>query len=326
MKKIIFPLIILIAVFGIIFIFQENEELKEEEKEVKVITSFYPLFELAEKIGGERVEASYIVPPGADPHEFEPSLREIAEIENANLFLYNGAGLEPWSEKVEENLQGKDVKIINMSSLFDLLKGDDHHHEHDDEKHHHHKHNDNDDHHHHHHKEDPHFWLDPVKFQKMGEKIFEEFIKLDPEGEEYYKKNKENVISSLKKLDKDYKEGLSDCRLERVVISHASLGYLEKRYNFKMEAVSGISPMEEPSPQEMAKIADIVKEENIPYIFAETTIPTEISQTIAKEAGAEILTFNPIASPTKEEIEEGASYISLMKENLEKLKKALDCK
>lgn len=306
MKKILPPLLIVFSVFfGVYFL---NQKDIKEEKEVLAVTSFYPLFDLTSRIGGERVEVINLTPYGVDPHEFEPSLKDISSLEKADIFLYNGVDLDPWAEKKEEELEEKGVVVLNMSSYFDLLEGN--------------YHEDGD----HHHKEDPHIWIDPLIMKEMISIVLDKLIEIDPYGEEYYRKNAEEAIFLFVELNQEYEEGLSDCRLDSIVISHASIGYLAKRYNFEMVAISGISPIEEPSAKKMAEITDIVKEKKINHIFFETTIPSSLAEIIAKETGAEVLVFNPVASLTKKEIEEGKDYFSVMEDNLTKLKTALDCK
>lgn len=308
MKKILPPLLIVLSVFlGVYFL---NQKDIEEEKEVLAVTSFYPLFDLTSKIGGERVKVINLTPYGVDPHEFEPSLRDISNTERANIFLYNGAGLDPWAEKKEKELEEKGVVVLNMSSCFDLLEEDDDDHDEDEN---------------HRHEEDPHIWLDPLMMKEMVNIILNSLIEIDPHGEEYYRKNAKEAIFLFEELDQEYQDGLGNCRLNSVVISHASIGYLAERYNFEMIAISGISPIEEPSAKKMAEITDMVKERKINHIFFETTIPSNLAEIIAKETGAEVLVFNPVASLTKKEIEEEKDYFSVMRDNLTKLKTALDC-
>ncbi len=304
MKKIIIPLLILIFVITGTVLFDGPREVKESEK-VSVVASFYPIFDLTSKIGGTRATVVNLTPPGADPHEHEPSPIDLAKIENSDLFLYNGAGLDPWAEKKREDLLEQDsaVIVLDMASYFTLLE-------------------DNND---HHHEKDPHFWINPVMMKKASEIILGKLIEADPEGEIYYTKNAEKILSLLENLHEKYETSLKQCKLDSVVISHASLGYLAKQYNFNMIAISGISPLEEPSPKKLAEIADLVNEKEIGHVFFETTIPSGLAQTIASETGAETILFNPVASLTKKELEEGRDYFSVMESNLVNLKTALRC-
>lgn len=305
MKNILLPIIIVLVTFSGVYFLTQEEKI---EKEILVATSFYPLYDLASHIGGERTDVLNLTPLGVDPHEFEPSLKDIAILEKADIFLYNGSGLDPWAEKKEKELRDKGVLVLEMSSFFSIHEDNNHH---------------GDD---HHHQEDPHIWLDPLIMKEMTEIVFDSLIEVDKDGENYYKERKDNLVSLLEKLDNNYKEELKDCRLSSVVISHASLHYLAERYGFQMIAISGISPLEEPSSQKLAEITEMVKEKGIGHIFFETTIPSTLSETIAKETGTETLVFNPVSSLTKKDLEEGKNYFSVMEENLEQLKIALDCK
>ncbi len=309
MKKIIVPIAVVTLIFlGVYFL----EEEKEEEREVLAVTSFYPLYDITSKIGGERVEVVNLTPFGYDPHEFEPSLRDITRTENADLFIYNGAGLEPWAEKKEKELSEKGVVVLNMSSYFHLLEGEEYYHDdyQDNEQY---------------HEKDPHFWLDPIMAKEMAENIFLKLVEVDKEGEEYYKENRDLLMVLFDDLHERYSVRLSDCDLNSVVISHASLGYLAERYGFEMISISGISPIEEPSPRKLAEIAEKVKRDGIKHIFFETTIPSTLAQTIATETGAETLVFNPVAGLTEEEVEKGEDYFSVMRNNLKKLEIAMSC-
>lgn len=310
MKKILPPLLIVFFIFCGIYLLNQKDA--PEEKNISVVASFYPLFDLVSKIGKERVDVINLTPYGVDPHEFEPSLKDVSRLQKADLFLYNGAGLDPWAEKKEKELQEKGVVVLNMSSFFSLHEHDDHdHHEHDND---------------HHHQEDPHIWLDPLIMREITNIVLDNLINLDPLGEEYYRKNAEEIILLFEELDKKYQNNLSDCRLNKIIISHASLGYLAKRYNFEMISISGISPIEEPSAKKMADITDMVKKEKINYIFFETTVPSNLAKIIAEETGAGVLVFNPVASLAKNEIEKGEDYFSVMEGNLTKIKTALECK
>ncbi len=309
MKKIILPLALLLLIIIGAVIFQG--ERAQEEKEILVVASFYPLFELSSMIGGDRVEVVNLTPLGVDPHDFEPSLRDLSKIERADIFLYNGGGLDPWAEKKDHELEEReDIVVLNMSSYFHLIEEDkDDLHEED-----------------HHHHADPHIWLDPLMVGEMIDIILDNLIKVDPLGEEYYKENAKKPQALAEELHNQYKTGLSDCRLTNVVISHASLGYLAKRYNFEMISISGISPQEEPSPQKMAQITEMIREKGVGHVFFETTIPSNLASTIANETESEVLIFNPAANLTKEDVAQEKNYFSLMRDNLEQLRTALDCR
>ncbi len=310
MKKIIIPLVIIIFIIFIGVNLEKNNPIDDTEDTV-IVTSFYPLFDVSESITKGRMEVINITPQGLSPHDFDPSPRDIRTINNADIFFYNGSGLEPWAEKIED-IVSSNVKVINTSSFFNLQESS-HDYDHDHGHSHGHSHD----------EKDPHIWLDPLMQREIVDIVLKEIIEIDEEGSEYYKKNAEDLKKALYNLHESYEDGLSDCELNHVVISHASLFYLSERYGFEMITISGISPEEEPSPSKIAEISDTVLSKDIRHILFETTIPKDLAETIANETGAETITFNPLESLSKGD---NRNYISIMEENLEILKKAMRCK
>ncbi len=324
-KRYIAVITVAVAVLFLLFFYGEKDTFTEEK--VLVGVSFYPLADFVERVGGERVEVFNITPPGADPHNFEPTARDIIKLHSANIFFYMGEGLDPWAEKAEIAISG--INSVKVSRYLDLMEVSKEHHEEDEHYHnnneHHHEEDENHHNEHHHGKYDPHVWLDPVLAQSMVKVIKDALIATDEEGRDEYVKNAENAIGMLEDLHQRYKEGLSDCQLGHAVISHASLGYLAHRYGFEMMSVSGISPEEEPSPRKMAEVSDMIKKHNIGHIFFETTLNPRIAETISRETGAQVVVFHSLESISKEEIDSGEDYFSLMNKNLKQLRTALKC-
>ncbi len=298
MKKKLLTFVILVSVsFLAIWIFKmvvSPNPVKISGK-IKVAASFYPLSEFARQVGNDNVQVRNIVPAGSEPHEFEATPNEIAEIYSAHIFLINGSGMDPWAEKITQDLTSKGVVVINMSDQVDVISGD------------------------------PHFWLDPSIAQKEIEVIRDTLIAVDPNNEKNYQGNSYTYLDSLKQLDNKYSMGLSSCTMKVVVISHATIGYLAKRYNFSQIAITGLSPEEEPSPKRMGEIADLARQKNVKYIFFETLVSPKLSQTIADEIGARTLVFNPLEGLTDEEINQGKNYLTVMEENLLNLREAMLC-
>lgn len=298
MKKILLTFVVLVATsFLAISIFKTATKPKivKNNGKIKVAASFYPLSEFARQVGSNNIQVRNIVPAGTEPHEFEPTPKDVAEIYSSQIFLINGSSMDPWAEKIKEDLTNKGVVVVNMSEKVDLITGD------------------------------PHFWLDPNIAQKEVEIVRDTLIKIDPNHGKDYQENAYTYLDSLKQLDNKYSMGLSSCKMKDVVTSHAAIGYLAKRYNFSQTAIAGLSPEEEPSPKRMGEIAQIAKEKKIKYIFFETLVSPTLAQTIANEIGAKTLVFNPLEGLTEEEIIQGKNYISVMEENLVNLQTALSC-
>jgi len=313
-KLIIVGTIVLLSIFVIIlYNIPEKNNSDQFSTPIKVTASFYPLAEFAKQVGGDRVEVVNIIPTGVEPHDFEPSPKDIATIFSSKVFIFNGVGFDPWAEKLKFDLEQKGVKTINMSEYVDLITSEE-------------KHEDEENHEEEAEELDPHFWLDPVIAKKEVEIIRDVLISIDPEGSIEYINNAARYMEELTALDEKYKNGLASCEIRDAVASHAAFGYLAKRYNINIISIAGLSPEEEPSPKRMAEIAQLAKQKDIKYIFFETLVSPKLSETIAREIGAETLVFNPIEGLTKEEVEAGENYISIMEKNLANLRKALRCK
>ncbi|WIV11316.1 zinc ABC transporter substrate-binding protein [Proteiniborus sp. MB09-C3] len=289
------------------------EEPRQNKGDIlRVYASFYPIYFAAEKVGGERIELYSVIPNGSEPHDYEPSMREISNVENGDMFIYNGTGMEPWAEKLSNSLTEKGIKTINLSEYVDLIKieEEDEHDEHNHDEH-------------NHGLYDPHIWLDPANMDKMAHQIMIELIELDKANEDFYKKNYENFSERIKELDIAYDSQLKDRSKNTILVSHQAFGYLTKRYNLEQVSVTGITPHEEPSPRTLANLMDKIKKENFEYIFLESLASPKVVELLAKEGNLKVLELNPIAGLTKEQQDKNEDYFFLMEQNLENLKKAL---
>ena len=315
-RSIILILMILLLVTGC----SDNKEPNKTENsdgKIKVSTSTYPMYYIAKEIGKDNIDLNILVPMGVDPHEYELSLKETKALENTDLLLYNGSGLENWGEKVSDNIKSKNKSVINASEYVELLKieNNDHDEHEDDEE------EEHDD--HVHGDKDPHIWLDPTNMDKVAKVFSEQLKELDEKNSDIYEANYLELSSKLKDLDDKYNEALKNKKDNTILVSHRAFAYLAHRYNLNQIAVTGISPHSEPSPKSISKLIDITREKNIKYIFFEVLSSPKSVEMIAEESKLEVLTLNPIGGITKEQFESDIDYIDLMEENLENLKKAL---
>jgi zinc transport system substrate-binding protein len=139
-------------------------------------------------------------------------------------------------------------------------------------------------------------------------------------------RNSALLIEDLKELHRRFQSGLKDCRLDRFITSHAAFGYLADRYGVRQVSItSGFSPEVEPAPRELARLADMIKEMGSRYVMVEPIISTRLAETLAREAGATLLTLHPLANLTVAEKERNETYFSLMDANLRSLRTALEC-
>jgi len=290
------------AIYGV-FVVSERDSEDGESGIINVTTSFYPLYYLASEIGGDKARVSVVTPPGAEPHEYEPTARDIARIEGSDLFVANGAHFEAWADGVVSNLDPDRTHVIfagepHADGLF----------VHDDEE-----------------ETDPHVWLAPSLAAKMATLILESYAAIDPENENTYRANALGLSLRLAALDASYKRALATCEKRDIVTTHSAFGYLSSAYNLRQVAIAGLSTKEEPSARDLANISLFARENDVRYIFFESLVSSKLADTIATEVGAQTLVLNPLEGLTDEEVASGADYFSVMNQNLSNLVKALSC-
>lgn len=274
-----------------------------------VTATFYPLYDFAKNIAGEKMPVYNITPEGAEAHSFEPSPSTIASALKSRVFVYNSEDFEPWVTNFIADFTGISVKASDKLHLFstqhdhDHESGDDHTHE----------------------GSDPHFWLDPILAMQAVVNIRDGLVAADPENTDYYNKNADEYNSKLAKLDEEFRNGLAQCKNRSIVTSHDSFSYLANRYNLNIFPIAGISPEQEPSPAKLAEITNLVKEQNISYIFFETLVSPRLADTIAKETGIKTAILDPIEGISDENQAKGQDYISTQRQNLANLRIALGC-
>ena len=295
-------------------------------KKVQVAVSIYPLAEFVRAVGGEKVQVNTLVPAGVEAHSYELSATDMKTITQAQVFVYNGGGMESWADKVEQSLKDKPVKILQAGKgLFVKLDEEHQHGEHKDEhKHEEHKHEAG--HVHDHGGFDPHVWLDPVLASKQVAAISETLQAADPTNKEYYQKNAAAYQAELNKLDQEFKAMRAQAKQDAFVTTHSAFGSMAKRYDLHQIAIMGITPNVEPTPQALANLINLVKKEQIKYIFFEELVSPKVAQTIAAEAGVKTLVLNPVEGLTKTQQEKKVTYLELMRQNIANLKIALENK
>jgi zinc transport system substrate-binding protein len=272
-----------------------------------VAASYYPLYDFVKQVGGSKVQVTNMTPAGSEPHDFEPTAKSLAEAEKTRVFVYNGGTLEPWTEKF---IQGYKGTAVRASDHLDLKtgqpeKGNDQAHAAA--------------------VTDPHFWLDPVLAQQIVINIRDGLSKADPQNTTFYAANAKAYIKQLAQLDQQYRDGLAQCQLRTIVVSHQSAGYIAARYNLHVEAIAGLSPEAEPSAARLAELTRIVQESGIHYVFFESLVSSRLADTIAKETGAQTLVLDPIEGLTDEAQKAGKNYLSVQRDNLGNLRRALAC-
>ncbi|MEW9697792.1 metal ABC transporter substrate-binding protein [Paenibacillus sp. SI8] len=284
-----------------------------ENSKIKIVTTFYPMYEFTRQVAGEHADVTALVPAGAEPHDWEPTAQDMKQMEEANVFVYNGAGVEHWVDKALQSVKKDHLTVVEASKGIDLMEGaeeEDHDHEteaHSSEK-----------------AWDPHVWLDPVLAQKEVASIELALEQADPVHKEDYKKNADAYIVKLKELDQSFRAALSTVKRKEFVTQHAAFGYLAKQYGLTQVPIAGLSPEEEPQPAKMADIIRFAKEHEVKTIFFETLADPKVAAVVAKEVGAKSAVLNPIEGLTDEDKSQNLDYIGLMQNNVKALQTALN--
>ncbi|WP_458460352.1 metal ABC transporter solute-binding protein, Zn/Mn family [Paenibacillus sp.] len=301
---------------------------KMVEGKVNVVTTFYPVYAFTAAIGGEDANVINLLPTGVEPHDWTPKSQDIVNTSKAQLFFYNGAGLEGWVPNFLKSLNSDtQVKSVAVSEGVKLLtaEGDDGHghgEEHEDE--HADEHADEAtsedvaDHH-----IDPHTWVSPKSAMIMAENIKNSLVEADPEHKAGYEQRYEELRTKLETLDQRFVDELATVPNKEIVVSHQAFGYLARDYGLTQHAIMGLSPDAEPTGQDIVKLAKLVKDEGIKYIFFEELVSDKLAKTLASEAGVETMVLNPVEGLTKEQATNGDDYFTLMEKNLQNLLIAL---
>jgi zinc transport system substrate-binding protein len=172
---------------------------------------------------------------------------------------------------------------------------------------------------------DPHVWLDPVLMGDIVDAVRGQLAEADPGGEATYRANADAYRAEIGALDGRFRDGLTGCARDLIVTSHAAFGYLAARYGLRQEAVAGIDPSAEPDPARLAELADLVTREGVTTIFTEELASPAVAETLARETGATTAVLNPLEGLTEDQVADGATYVSVMDENLAALRSALGC-
>lgn len=307
---VLFCLLLLSSIMGCMAN-QQVSAPRTQKGKIIVTATIYPLYEFACQVGGERVQVKKLIPAGGEPHSWEPSPRDIISIFDGQVFIFNGAGMEPWAEKQKEQLAQKKVKVVEASAGMDLIRHEEGAHKHHEDSKHEHL------------ATDPHVWLDPVNAQQIVNKIKDALCEADPVGKNHYSERAAAYCRKLDQLDKEYREKLGTFANREFVVSHEAFGYLARRYGLQQIGIMGLSPESEPDPVHLKEVVKFCREHKVKYIFFETLVSPKLSETVARETGARTLVLNPIGNLTPEQQTRGDDYISLMRENLANLKIAL---
>ena len=280
---------------------------------LRVLTSFYPMYDFACKIGGDCIDVTNMVPSGTEPHDWEPSTNDLKNLEKADVFIYNGADMEPWADDLLVS-RSDTLRVVEASENVELRTTDgehEHAHEHEDADH-------------HHGDFDPHVWLDPENAKIEMEAIGDALCAADPENSTVFQSNYEKYAAELDALDAEFREKLAPLPNRTIVVAHEAFGYLCDAYGLTQVGIEGLSPDSEPDPGRMAEVIDFVREHSISTIFFEELVSPKVAEAIASETGAQAKMLSPLEGLSDEQAAAGADYFSVMHDNLAALMEALN--
>ena len=266
-------------------------EKAEGKSKLVAIASFYPLYEFTKEIGGDKVDVSLLVPQGVEPHNWEPTIKDIQKIHQADLIIINGNGFERWVDKIDSSK----VSIINSGSSFGWSNSNEPSR-----------------------TFDFHYWLNPISAKLQIDDIAEGLIEADPENKIYYKNTKNAYDLKLDALHYKIKAELDGCKKDFITF-HDAFSYFAHEYDLNQHTVIQSNvPHSEPTSKKLENIRDLAKTLEIDIIFSEEGVDSRTSEVIANELGGQVLVLSPL-----EIADDGSSYIEKMEENLSNLKEAL---
>jgi zinc transport system substrate-binding protein len=270
---------------------------------IKVVASFYPVYEFVKKVGGDKVDASVLIPIGAEPHDFDPTIQQIQGVESSVMLAYNGAGMEStWINKVNPKFAVDTSKDIHLLASNDPEI---------------------------HAPTDPHIWLDPILAIQQVENIRDGLSKVDPNNAAYYDQNAQNFIGQLKSLDTSIRGNItsSNCAKRDFIAFHNAFSYFAKQYGLNQHSIEGLTPEGEVLPQRLVQVVQLAKNLGINIIYSEDLVDPRSSQAIADEIpNGKVMVLSPIEGINKQEQQQGIGYLQKMYQNLSALKEGLQCK
>ena len=289
-----------IAVYGT----NTNQQFtNNDNSKLQAVSSFNPLHEFSQIVGGEKIDVTLLVPVGVEPHDWEPTIKDVQRMQKSDLIVINGIGFESWvDDLIENDYQGI---IVNTSNGIELNSSEEEHGEEGQEDEHGHL------------EGDPHIWLNPLYAKIQVQNIANAFTNSDSTNSEFYLANAEKYNKKLDLLDSKIRTELSGCKHDFIAF-HDAFSYFADEYNLNQHTIVATTNSHgEVTAKTLENVISTARELNIKVIFSEETVNTKTSQIIANEIGGKVLVLSPL------EIVSEDNYISKMTQNLENLKEAL---
>lgn len=295
-----FTLFLKKAVFVLIFLasFPSFSFAGDSSGKLKVVATIFPTYDFCRRIGRDKIELALLLPPGVEPHAFEPRPSDILRIHRADVFVYTGKYMEPWVQEILEGIAGENLLVVDASEGVHLLG------------------------------KDPHIWLDFDNARIMVDNISTAFSRKDPANREFYLDNARQYKERLEELDGEFRQAIAGCKSRLFIYAgHFAFGYLARRYGLKYASpYRGFSPNAEPTPKAVAELITKMREGEINYIYYEELIDPKVARMIAAETGARLLKLSAAHNVSREELLRGVTFIEIMQEDLSHLKLGLSCR
>ncbi|AND79055.1 zinc ABC transporter substrate-binding protein AdcA [Streptococcus pantholopis] len=280
------------------------------DEKLNLVTTFYPVHEFTKAVVGDEGKVTMLIKAGTEPHDFEPTTKNVTTISDADVFVYLDENMETWVPDVKKSLDLDKQTVIKATGDMLLMAGSE---EGEEEGHEGHS-----------HAYDPHVWLSPKRAVTLVENIRDSLIKKYPDKSAVFTDNAAAYIEKLKSLDQDYTEALSQAKQTSFVTQHAAFGYLALDYGLEQIPITGVSAETEPSAKRLASLTKYVKKYDIKYIYFEENASSKVAKTLADEVGVKTQVLNPLESLSKKQIEAGEDYFSIMQANLKALRLTTD--
>jgi zinc transport system substrate-binding protein len=306
--KLLILLFIFIILVGLFSACAKRGKEPAQMKKLKVITTLFPLYDMAKSIGADKAEVTLLLPPGVEAHSFEPKPGDIVKINEADVFVYTGNFMEPWAEDVIKGAVNKNLIVVDTSRGTKMIPVV--FHDADEPVG----------------SLDPHIWLDFDNAKIMVRNISQAMQLKDSANKEFYERRANDYIEKLTELDSSYRKTLASCKHREIVYGgHYAFGYLAKRYGLKYLAAQGVSPDVEPTANDLVKLVEQIKKDKIKYVFYEELTSPNIAKTIAGETNAKMLLLNAAHNLSRDQFNQGLSFFDILKMDLDNLRIGLEC-
>ncbi len=294
MAIIVIAIIIPLSSFAVYWSNSNLQFTNSDTSKLRVISSFNPLHEFSQQVGKEKVDVTLLVPTGVEPHDWEPTIKDVQIMQKSDLIIINGIGFENWVYDLEET--GYSGVIVDTSDGISIKTIDEEYSQNN---------------------RDPHIWLNPVTAKIQVQNIADAFSDSDPENQQYYQSNAVKYIEQLDLLDSKIRNELFNCKNDFVAF-HNAFSYFADEYNLNQHTINpSTNPDGEITAKTLEEVISTARELNIKIIFNEESVNPKTSQIIANEIGGKVSILSPL------EVVSNGTYISRMTENLENLKEAL---